>query len=129
MRLESRYRAKAIEPLVGGNQWVEGYGVYKIELADNTEEWILSNVYQDILIDPDTIGEFTGRLNIFENDIVRGIVYHPSGEKKTMIGVVKNINYGFVVEGIDKCFGVSCALIALYDCEIIGNKSDNPDLL
>lgn len=76
-------------------------------------------------VDPDTVGQYTGLTDkngkmIFEDDIVkikgktRYIFYGSSGFRHT--------NYGEYADTLENVFTV-------VDCEVIGNKIDNPELL
>lgn len=76
-------------------------------------------------IDPSTVGQYTGLTDkygkkIFENDIVkikgktRYIFYGCSGFRHT--------NYGEYADTLENVF-------TDVDCEVIGNKFDNPELL
>ena len=108
------------------NKWVYG-NLFIPDMKDTpTQICIGTNVIRATYdIDPSTVGQYTGLTDknskkIFEGDIVkikgktRYIFYGSSGFRHT--------NYGEYADTLENVFTVE-------NCEVIGNKIDNPELL
>ena len=148
---EILFKAKRID----NGEWVEGYYAY----FDNEHSIIYPkcNGMWIQIIDISTLCQYTGLTDkngckIWENDIIRtqkfvDKPYSKNFEEKDYIGVVEykiystndfnnpqipNHNYKAewivkLTEKIGKCSYSSWS--KFYDCEVIGNKFDNPELL
>lgn len=141
---EILFRGKRVD----NGKWVEG----NLFVGDDGECEILigtRTIRISYPVIPETVGQFTG-LNdkngrkIFEGDIVRTQEYYDrpysaKAKQKRHIGVVEYTVYKFV-DGL--CYNVEwkvkianygkyhCwAWSEFYDCEVIGNIHDNPELL
>ena len=82
-------------------------------------------------IDPETVGQYTGRTDkngkkIFEGDIIKGKVHEMNGYRIRK-GVVEYHGVGFIMN-LDPNSWYDQKNIPL-DCEVIGNIYDNPELL
>ncbi len=136
-----------------GKKWVYGY-YYKVKsFFDNKEQGymgvIRGNHLQDLLIDEDTLGQYTGLKDrngkeIYEGDIVTGTEYpFIDEEKQNYIGIVvfyedvAQFGYDYkcvrkdkrgISNGINNEFNSNENLIC-EDLEVIGNIYDNPELL
>lgn len=119
---EILFRGKRVD----NGEWTEGFyahsGEKKYILIDND---IAVGYLAMKEVNPDTIGQYTGLTDkngkkIFEDDIVkikgktRYIFYGCSGFRHT--------NYGEYADTLENVFTV-------VDCEVIGNKIDNPEFL
>ena len=108
-------------------EWVEG-GYYE----NDTGKYVITPAFVAHLVDPETVGQYTGLTDkngrkIFEGDIVEGnseyFTYtHPYG-KVVYDGGQYLISFDDVLEDIE-CLGAWAN-----DVEIIGNIYDNPELL
>jgi hypothetical protein len=132
--MELKYKFRALTK--DNKKWVYGLPIYDYRCVAGKSESVLcmqessnTTIKMKYEILPETLNEFTGRLDIYEKDIVEGYTYLPSGTRSKIQGIVKNINYAFVVEGIKSSGGMSCFLIGLYDAKVLGNTTDNPELL
>ena len=104
-------------------EWV--YGNYAVTDNNEKQHFIFQNKAFECEVVPSTVGQYTGLTDkygekIFENDIVkikgktRYIFYGCSGFRHT--------NYGEYADTLENVF-------TDVDCEVIGNKFDNPELL
>lgn len=124
------------EILFRGKRVDNGEWVYGVPTKDGRGETVMvESVYKCeeyncrgancLYVDENTVGQYTGLTDkngkkIFEDDIVkikgktRYIFYGSSGFRHT--------NYGEYADTLENVFTV-------VDCEVIGNKIDNPELL
>lgn len=128
MKREILFRGKR---LYGDNEWAYGSltidrdgtaGIYSLDIADDVE------------VDPDTIGQFTGMIDkngkrIFEDDIVYSKMKY--GESR---GIVVFRNGRFAVDWRVRSEwtgkGISCRTDDLSSAdEVVGTMFDNPELL
>lgn len=129
-----KFRGKSIEPLVGDDQWLYGFGVHVVELTDGGKEYWLYTDNGPYQVDPETVGQYTGLKDrnckeIYEDDVV-------DVENGKYKGIVKfnEQDLSYVIE--DKTGGYGFVNGQTYDerpeyrtYEVIGNRWDNPDLL
>lgn len=52
-----KFRGISIEPLVGDDQWVYGFGVHKVQYTDGSESYHLYTDNGDYEVDPETVGQ------------------------------------------------------------------------
>lgn len=145
---EILFRGKRLD----NGEWVEGslhieWGETRKDGSRNKDYRILGMRGECYYVDPDTVGQYTGLCDksdkngkkIFEGDIVKtqpfsDRPYSKKAKFKQHIGVVEyRIHPKYVSEWSVKIedydgFGC-CNWSAFYDCEVIGNIHDNPELL
>ncbi|WP_144029287.1 YopX family protein [Paenibacillus campinasensis] len=54
-----KFRGRSIEPLVGEDQWVYGFGVHVVEYTDGNKEYWLYTDNGPYQVDPGTVGQYT----------------------------------------------------------------------
>lgn len=134
---EILFRAKHIHTFNSNSyldgQWVEGFL--------SAENYINDGV-SDVLIDPNTICQYTGLTDkngnkIWENDVVK--TYNSQGQEchiEKIIWADYGLNEGWCSKGIKslikydkRVFNTGFGKTDARKCEVIGNIFDNPDLL
>lgn len=95
---------------------IQGFDVFR----EGFDKW------NEISVDPDTVGQFTGMYDcngkeIYEGDIVKN-------ESAGFFGVIKFEDSAFIID-IDKIKGTLFACLQTGSLEVIGNIHDNPELL
>ena len=127
---EILFRGKSVDCVTDG-EWVYGYyNVHRGGFDDEYHEYIQEKCGINHMVDPDTVGQFTGLLDkngnkIFEGDILHGLY----GDMLVCFGEIIGYGMGFmwkpVIEG-----GKWESITGFVDeYEVIGNKWDNPELL
>lgn len=112
-------------------KWVKGVPLQHCE----GDCQIISGKVGAMIIDtvaPLTLGECTGLRDkngklIFEGDILKAIWQH-LGNTDTVIGIVKYDNAAFILETDDHYLFFEDNIFS-YECEVIGNIHDTPELL
>lgn len=116
-------------------EWVEGYYLNQREsLTDKKACYIASNNgygFNYISVIHETVCQFTGLYNendkkVFEGDIIKCKVHEMNGYRVRR-GVVEYHGVGFIMN-LDPNSWYDQKNIS-FDCEVIGNIYDNPELL
>lgn len=109
----------------GDKKYNDGVWYYGVPIQCDDGDWQICTNCSKRTVIAETIGQYTGLTDkngkkIFEDDIVKikgktkYIFYGKSGFRHT--------NYGEYADTLENVFTV-------VDCEVIGNKIDNPELL
>lgn len=69
---EIKFRGVSVEPLVGDDQWVHGFGVHVVQLTDGGKEYWLYTANGTYQVDPETVGQYTGYKDKLEAEIYEG---------------------------------------------------------
>lgn len=150
MNREILFRGKSVET----NEWV--YGSYILEKYENISyicyfEYGVSISIKQVEVIPETVGEFTGMTDkngtkIFEGDIVRTQPfytrpYSAKRKEKQFLGIVEYriIPRDLTGQKFDAFWQVNIvedtgnyghySWTLFWDCEVVGNKFDDPELL
>jgi uncharacterized phage protein (TIGR01671 family) len=149
---EYRFRGKSIETLVGDDQWLYGFGVQVVEMANGDKEYWLYTDGGTYQVDPETVGQYTGLKDrndkeIYEGDINKQTYHtevrdeswdhewisfdgHHLGEVViTARGVCMKNPLHYSMETDETNLMKAYKQVAGYRSEVIGNRWDNPDLL
>lgn len=126
---EIKFRAKAINDDFFKGEWV--YGYYTKELWSGNLLDVITDGANDIPIQVETLGQFTGLCDknvkeIYEYDIVR--VYAKYGAFNIVVKW-SNESMAFMacyVDGNQSPFSWFTNLL-VYELEVVGNVFDNPD--
>ena len=129
---EIKFRGKRID----NGEWV--YGFYFTSLSEQEE--IVHNIrsvskeggYKDYLVDPETVGQFTGlydknNVPIYEGDICQSYTFTKSGaefKEHAMPIVFRDGMFAFGYYSVNLTY-----FISEYELEVIGNIYDNPSLI
>lgn len=124
------------------DQWVYGY-YFK------TDRCFVGEYNEEVEVEPESVGQFTGqvfnKVELYEGDIVE-VEYHewvntrvinPFNEDETKLiirlicrfGVDSSFHLNRIDDGSHACYSVQFSGSAVKRKEIIGNKTDNPELL
>lgn len=146
---EILFRGKRID----NGEWVEGYLAaydlicpsYPEDTSDATGDYYGQTPYVGFVeVDPETVGQFTGRKDKNGRGIFEGDIFHLEDEIIAVVifkdGCFRLEEYGLcgarTESGFDECGGgwgvIECDPIdwyTIWDMEIIGNIHDNPELL
>ena len=135
---EHIFRGKRVD----NNEWVRGSYVRAHKYLGGATGHFIYDIYGErrVLVAPDTVSEFTGLRDrngkrIFEGDIINYEDGDPS-DYEYHDGTIMNVGEIIFCDG-KFCFtnAVSVTMDDLLcennmlDCEVIGNKWDNPELL
>jgi uncharacterized phage protein (TIGR01671 family) len=121
MKREIKFKAR----MTGTENWITGlpYSVY------NNGIDAIKNEQSTEYIDIDTLGQFTGQIDCNENEIYEGDIIKTGTDKVMVIGWSQK-HASFVIDregwAFLHYFGEA---FDGKDCEVIGNKYENPELL
>lgn len=131
---EIKFRAKAIEQFVDGDQWVYGFGVSVVKLTSGKSQcWMYTDngTYE---VDPETVGQYTGLQDKNGKDIYEGDILSTDLSRPYLI--VEFRNGAFMHQCHDNGkdyydFMLPSDTESNQDkyAEVIGNSFDNPNLL
>lgn len=139
---EILFRGKEFETRHSCNGWVYGFYCSKggAHFISTVGQYYSGKEYfSDVLVNPETVGQFTGILDkngkkIFEGDVmfVTHLTPNPYWDYTSVIGVVQWTGGAFEVKGVENEDYIPYGWLhdSCRACrEIIGNIHDNPELL
>lgn len=133
---EILFRGKIIELCEHQGQWLEGF--YGVENGKTFIAISKENGLNGFYCDPETVGQFTGLCDkngkkIFEDDIIQYELHDIRNRAVIKYGAPKEDSacYGWYLDDNNgnTAFLVCKKWIKNYDCQVIGNIHDNPELI
>lgn len=134
---EILFRGKIIELCEYQGQWLEGF--YAVENGKTFIAIPKENGLNGFYCDPETVGQYTGLTDkngltkIFEGDIVRYELHEIKNTAVIKYGAPKeeSVCYGWYLDDNNgnTAFLFCRNFIKDYNCQVIGNIHDNPELL
>ncbi len=127
---EILFRGKARSAF--GDRWIYGDYVY---YAGGHQIWAQEeNDRGNYLVDPSTLGQFTGLIDkhgvkIFEGDILKGLRYHDFGQGGEYVPCQYVVTWDAKWVRFSPLHLFSGYVYDLKNFEVIGNIHDNPELL
>ena len=102
-------------------QWV--YGIVIPPQYSSWEDWTLFDGERRWIVDPETVGQYTGLMDSEENEIYEGDIISFPYQRRTETGVVYYVNGGYSVKN------KVCLPVMFYkEIRVVGNIHDNPEL-
>lgn len=132
-----RFRGRSIEPLMGDDQWLYGFGVHIVGLTDGGKEYWLYTDNGTYQVDPETVGQYTGLRDSKSTE------EYPGGQEiyeGDILGAPGNLSddldyIGYVMWDEEaarfetECKDTRFAFIPNEEVEVIGNIYEHPHLL
>ena len=108
------------------NTWIYGGITY-----DEDRVWIDTKYYGQIIVDKETVGQFTGLHDKNGQEIYEGDIVELKAENGccNMLGKIIYDNYDLAFELIDEEGNQEALWYAEQELEVIGNIYENPELL
>lgn len=107
--------------------WVYGYLCDKDYINSFAEDEYGGKYPSEMLVDPDTVGQYTGLTDKNGKQIFEGDIVSVDGECEKMVIVWDVENSSFAMEGEDCVFYFSSYWG--YQVEVTGNIFDNPEFI
>lgn len=128
MTREIKFRAKSLET----KKWVYGHYYAEIVFNDTSLDHFINTIpdYSNtVLVDPKTVGQFTGLKDIEGNEIYEGDVRtHNNSYGQTHQYVIEFKNGGLIGKPLNDMISLLW-FVELTHTKLIGNIHDNPELL
>ncbi|MGM0973380.1 MAG: YopX family protein [Bacillota bacterium] len=131
---EIKFRGYALEKMVK-SQWLEGFGISELQFAEHyakeigrSSDWWLYTESGDYLVDPESIGQYTGLKDKNGKEIYEGDIAQGANGKKYVFrwGISSN---GFIAQTDETHCNVYSSYHIAPKLEVIGNIHENPELL
>ena len=108
-------------------QWV--YGIVIPPQYSSWEDWTLFDGERRWIVDPETVGQYTGLMDSEENEIYEGDIISFPYRRRTETGVVYYVNGGYSVKNKVYLHEDDLRSVMFYkEIHVIGNIHDNPEL-
>ena len=109
-------------------QWV--YGIVIPPQYSSWEDWTLFDGERRWIVDPETVGQYTGIMDSEENEIYEGDIISFPYRRRTERGVVYYVNGGYSVQNKVYLHDDDLYSVVLFkEIHVIGNIHDNPGLM
>jgi uncharacterized phage protein (TIGR01671 family) len=111
------------------NEWYYG-SLEKIKAQNQTEYYIIDELENSQFIEPRTVGQFTGLLDIEGKEIYEGDILTSKYEHPTFDVVFWDTDeLAFALNNSGAVVGLSSVMVKEYKLRVIGNIYDNPELI
>jgi len=116
---------------VATGKWIYGDLIHRDTRGEDIAIRIYDAVMYPIVVDPETVGQFTEftdkiDVKIFEDDVI--FIPREAGVfKRDVIGLVTYNNGAYWVIGLDNAFGIGLNMLNTKLTQVIGNKHDNQE--
>ena len=124
---EILFRGKRVKKYCKEQDWTEG-----VPYIDHEDDCIMATHYSKYVVDPETVGQYTGLTDkngkkIFEGDIIKIYLYETKRLANYETGCIKydDTKARFVLCTEEGNYGIDNSNVF----EVIGNIHDNPELL
>jgi len=108
-------------------QWV--YGIVIPPQYSSWEDWTLFDGERRWIVDPETVGQYTGIMDSEENEIYEGDIISFPYRRRTETGAVYYVNGGYSVKNKVYLHDDELHSVVLFkEIHVIGNIHDNPEL-